>query len=526
MKNYEKNLLKLFCVAAAFAFSACSIPINDGEGTQKADASAIPVPQNVTAQVKTTSRIDLAWQADTAAASYSVYRSSEEDGGYTGIATIKESSYIDNSVAADTEYFYYITLSANNRGESGKSATVRAATRAPDIPQGLKTTPVSESSIKLEWDAVSGVTGYKVYKSESDSDGEYTEKESVTEREWIDTGLIADTSYYYKVEAINGIEATMSAPVEGKIIPPPAPETPVISTADGELTLSWQTVAGAAAYEIYIGTSNDSANAEKNGSDINGSLSKTISGLTNGTTYYLWIKAKNILGTSGFSPVASGKPLGTPETPSISANTSGLIATWTTVAGADEYEVYCDTSSEPTTLYTTVSGTTANITELIGWTLYYVRLKAKNATGTSAYGQTASGTPTSAGLYDNVIDMPHKIGNQNLAGAVTYLSSNAVSGHNYTIVLGANESVSPCTLSYPERTVGITVMGIGAERTISLSANGSLFTVGAGVTLTLGDKITLVGRSSNNNSLVSVTGALVMNDGSKITGNTDCNRGG
>jgi formylglycine-generating enzyme required for sulfatase activity len=33
-----------------------------------------------------------------------------------------------------------------------------------------------------------------------------------------------------------------------------------------------------------------------------------ISSLTNGTTYYVWIKAKNSAGTSGFSPMASGTP--------------------------------------------------------------------------------------------------------------------------------------------------------------------------------------------------------------------------
>jgi len=150
-----------------------------------------------------------------------------------------------------------------------------------------------------------------------------------------------------------------------------------------------------------------------------------------------------------------------------------------------------------------------------------VRLKAKNTTGTSAYGGTASGTPLiTAGLYDNILDVAHKIGNQNLTAALTYLSTNAETGHEYFIVLGASEIVAGSTLSYSGKTVGITLMGIGAERTISLGANGALFTIGTGVTLTLDDNITLSGRSSNKCSLVSVSGTLIMKDGSKITGNT------
>jgi len=55
---------------------------------------------------------------------------------------------------------------------------------------------------------------------------------------------------------------------------------------------------------------------------------------------------------------------------------------------------------------------------------------------------------------------------------------------------------------------------------ITLNNNGSLFTVGAGVTLVL-ENITLKGRSANNAPLVKVNknGRLVINNGGKITGN-------
>jgi hypothetical protein len=36
-----------------------------------------------------------------------------------------------------------------------------------------------------------------------------------------------------------------------------------------------------------------------------------ITGLTNETTYYLWVKAKNSSGISGFSPAASATPSNT-----------------------------------------------------------------------------------------------------------------------------------------------------------------------------------------------------------------------
>ena len=89
---------------------------------------------------------------------------------------------------------------------------------------------------------------------------------------------------------------------------PSAPATaPTITAGSGQLTVSWRAVEGATVYEVWTGTANNSNTAAKWGSDVSG-LSAVITGLTNGTTYYVWVKAKNNVGTSGFSPVASGTP--------------------------------------------------------------------------------------------------------------------------------------------------------------------------------------------------------------------------
>jgi len=108
------------------------------------------------------------------------------------------------------------------------------------------------------------------------------------------------------------------------------------------------------------------------------------------------------------------------------------------------------------------------------------------------------------------------------------IRDNAQNNSSFVIDVSIGENIGPQNLYFDGMTVGITLRGTGAMRTIGLSANGSLFTVGSGVTLTLGNNITLLGRQDNNASLVQVSngGTLIMNSGSAITGNTTSRNGG
>jgi len=400
-------------------------------------------------------------------------------------------------------------------------------------PPAAPVVRTSNGSITLQWDAVESATAYEIWMAtvnNSASASKYGADVLASLSTTTISSLNNGTTYYFWLKAKNNLGTSGFSPVvsgapSAQTIKPADPQTaPLIIAGNGQLTVSWQAVEQADVYEVWAGTTNTIQTVTKRGEDISG-LSTVITGLNNGTTYYVWIKAKNNIGVSGFSPTASGKPLGTPGTPTVSAAYKRLFVIWAAVAGANEYEVYYGIST-PATLVTTTTGTTATISGLTAGTTYYVRLRAKNANGTSDYGATASGVPNnnlSAGLYKG----DQKIGSQNLANSLAYISSNAVTNDDFYIVLGANESVSPNTLTYSGRSVRITLLGYGSERTLTLNTNGSMFTVNSGVTLTLDENITLVGRSTNNASLINISGGnLIMNDGTKISGNTSSSTGG
>ena len=109
-----------------------------------------------------------------------------------------------------------------------------------------------------------------------------------------------------------------------------------------------------------------------------------------------------------------------------------------------------------------------------------------------------------------------------LAEKLQWVKDNAVSNTTYTIEVNVAEEIDPHTLSYTGRSnITVILWGSVGEKVVSLSQNGSLFTIGTDVTLVLDRNITLQGRS-NNTALVSVSsgGELVMNTGAKISGNT------
>jgi hypothetical protein len=185
---------------------------------------------------------------------------------------------------------------------------------------------------------------------------------------------------------------------------PAAPAAPTV-TADGTtLTVTWTTVTGAETYEVWRGTNSDGTGRTQFTGTID-PTGTTITGLSNATTYYTWIRAKNSAGTSDFS-LASNSALTAPTYASVTVTPGDreLAVSWDAVATATAYEVWygtTDNEEDPTTVQfgTDVTTTSATITGLENGTTYYVWVKAKNSGGTSGFAYSGiSGTPAVGNL--------------------------------------------------------------------------------------------------------------------------------
>jgi len=104
-----------------------------------------------------------------------------------------------------------------------------------------------------------------------------------------------------------------------------------------------------------------------------------------------------------------------------------------------------------------------------------------------------------------------------LQAKLVWLANTAESYSSYILEVSGDETIPSFTLSYSGKSnIVITLKSTGSLRTISLSGNGAMFTVGAGVILVLDNNITLQ-RLSGGGTLVSVSGTFIMNTGSAIT---------
>ena len=70
----------------------------------------------------------------------------------------------------------------------------------PNVPTGISASANSSSSITITWNTVSGASEYRIYRSSSSS-GSFNQVGSAVLTSYTNTGLSANTTYYYRITA-------------------------------------------------------------------------------------------------------------------------------------------------------------------------------------------------------------------------------------------------------------------------------------------------------------------------------------
>ena len=255
---------------------------------------------------------------------------------------------------------------------------------------------------KLTWNAVSGATSYRVFRSESRGTG-YSLLGTTSSTSYTNTGAAVGKTYYYRVKAVNSVGTSGYSNIvsgKAKTAAPAAPSVTAGNSSTGKPQLTWKAVSGAVKYEVYRSTRQNS------GYSLLGTTTSTSyvnTGASTGTTYYYRVKAVNRDGmASGYSNIVSGKAkAAAPAAPSVTAGNSSTgkpRLTWKAVSGAVSYRIYrSESRGTGYSLLGTTSSTSYVNTGAVAGKTYYYRVKAVNRDGmASGYSNIVSGKAKAA----------------------------------------------------------------------------------------------------------------------------------
>jgi len=395
-------------------------------------------------------------------------------------------------------------------GFVGAPAALAAGGTAPSAPSGLTATP-GNATVALSWavpaDGGSPITGYNVYKGTSAGGENYAAPVNgatlLTATTATVTALTNATTYYFTVKAVNAIGSSTPS-TEAWAVPaatvPAAPTHVAATGADASATVTWDAPASAGGSNItgYTVTSTDATTAAHGGQTCawtTGSLTCSLTGLSNGDSYGFIVTATNSLGTSVASapsntvvpavtvPAAPTGLIATPGGTSVSLSWVAPVNGGSAVTG---YNLYDATSSggenysAPVNGATLISGAATTVTALTTGTKYYFTVKAANAIGSSAHssevwaipGGSVPGAPTHAAAtkgYSSAKvtwDAPSSVGGSAIGSYTVTAADSTIPGHGG----------QTCTWTSGPLSCSVTALINGESYTFTVTAANSVGT--------------------------------------------------
>lgn len=214
-----------------------------GPGTAPGGVAALD------AKATSDSGVELDWAPVPGAAAYMIYRSEDPDAPPTAYSLVNrtvEPRYDDTGLKIDTQYYYYVApLSVANvqgpvSGRTGVRTAVANITPPPPVEE-LGVVRYSSEELKLYWlkSPAPDVARYHIHRSMASRTPATKENLHATVtpagrflETYGDTGLKADTTYYYQVFAEDWAGNRQSASPETSATTPSAGSEPTVKPSD------------------------------------------------------------------------------------------------------------------------------------------------------------------------------------------------------------------------------------------------------------------------------------------------------
>lgn len=334
--------------------------------------------------------------------------------GYANKNVNNVTSFTVNGLTAGTTYYYRVR-GYNSGGASIYSNIVATVTLplAPNAPIAAISTLIKQTSFTLNWNAITGVTGYYIDVA---TDSIFTtfvagcnNKDVGNVTSYTISGLTASTKYYYRVRGYNSSGVGPNSNVILVLTLPLAPTAPIAVEAtliqQTSFALNWNPQSGATGYCIDV-TTDSTFNTFVSGCNdkiLSNVTTFSLTGLVAGTKYYYRVRGYNSGGVSVNSNIISVLTLPLAPKATVATEATSILQTsftlnWNPIAGAIGYYIDVATDSDFNSF---VSGynnknvgnvTTITITGLSANTKYYYRVRGYNISGIGIYSNTISVT--------------------------------------------------------------------------------------------------------------------------------------
>ena len=309
--------------------------IGNYSGTVNKYFDIVPTVSSLT---NTTGGIKLSWNKVDGAYGYRIYQKTSN--GWKRIKDTTATSYTDSAVSANQTKTYTIRcIDKKGKTVSGFYSKGWSKKYTPVAPTISKLENTS-SGIKLNWNKITGVYGYRLYYKTSS--GGWKRFKDTTATSFTDSGVSPNRTETYTIRCIdkngNTISGFNSNGWSIKYVPV-APTISKLENTSSGIKLSWNKVTGVYGYRIYQKTSNgwkrikDTTATSFTDSAVSANQTKT---------YTIRCIDKNGNTVSGYNSKGWSKkyPAATPKITKLTNTSKGVSVTWNKIAGVYGYRLY------------------------------------------------------------------------------------------------------------------------------------------------------------------------------------------
>ena len=361
------------------------------------------------------------WLPVEGAEGYQLYVS--EDANFTSYVDGYEGEMVDDTTAlvsglkVDKNYFYRVKT-VRGSSISVVSELMEVSTSSLAKPVLEEPSDTSFTSVTINWNLVEGAISYRIYVATdplviTDVLPDYNGRIVNGSASLIITGINANTTYYYRVQALNEQSASELSEV-GKIrttnLLTPTARLATSVRIDG-FQANWDSVANAASYVLDVSRNENFSNF------VTGYQAKevvdtaeVIDGLLRSTNYYYRVRSKNFGAVSANSNViqVTTSSFTSPRAlEAIELQPTSFRALWRPVEGADSYRLEVATDANFTNNLAayndiSVTDTTMQVNNLVVNRRYFYRVRALKGGISSGYSNIIDLTTTNLSVPKNL----------------------------------------------------------------------------------------------------------------------------